>query len=65
MLCFRKGELAIQDFIEVDFAYKVDSMRSTTSYVFTVGTTAYKIFVLSATIEKYITLIVAGEEWIL
>jgi hypothetical protein len=39
-LCFRKGELKLQGFIDVDFVGEVDHRRSTAGYVFIVGTTA-------------------------
>ena len=39
-LCFRKGELRLQGFADADFAGEVDHWRSTTGYVFTLGTTA-------------------------
>jgi hypothetical protein len=39
-LCFRKGELKLQGFVDVDFVGEVDHRRSTAGYVFTVVTTA-------------------------
>jgi hypothetical protein len=39
-LCFRKDELKLQGFVDVDFAREVDHRRSTTGYIFIVGTAA-------------------------
>jgi hypothetical protein len=42
-LCFRKGELKLQGFVDPDFAGEVNHRRSTTKYVFIVGTTTVRL----------------------
>jgi hypothetical protein len=70
-LCFRRGELKLQGFVDADFAAEVDHRRSTTGYVFTVGTTAVswisqiqKIVALSTTEAEYIAVTEASKEMI-
>ena len=70
-LCFRKGELRLQGFADADFAKEVDHRRSTTGYVFTLGTTAVswvsqiqKIVALSTTEVEYVVVTEASKEMI-
>jgi hypothetical protein len=70
-LCFRKGELRLQGFADADFAGEVDHWRSTTGYVFTLGTTAVswvsqiqKIVALSTTEAEYVAVTKASKEMI-
>lgn len=70
-LCFRKGELRLQGFVDSDFAGEVDNRRSTTGYIFTVGTTAVswvsqlqKIVALSTTEAEYVAVTEASKEMI-
>lgn len=70
-LCFRRGDVALQGFVDADFAGEVDRRRSTTGYVFTVGTTAVswisqiqKIVALSTTEAEYVAITEASKEMI-
>jgi hypothetical protein len=70
-LCFRKGKLRLQGFAYVDFAGEVDHRRSTTGYVFTLGTIAVswvsqiqKIVALSTTKAEYVAVTEASKEMI-
>ena len=70
-LCFGRGELRLQGFVDSDFAAEVDHRRSTTGYVFTVGTTAVswvsqlqKIVALSTTEAEYVAMTEASKEMI-
>lgn len=38
-LCFKSDELTLQGFLDSDFTGEIDHKRSTTGYVFTIGTT--------------------------
>jgi hypothetical protein len=42
-LCFRKGELKLQGFVDPDFAGEVNHRKSTIGYVFIVGTTTVRL----------------------
>src|SRR4029450_12534750 len=70
-LCFRKGDLRLQGFVDADFAGEVDHKRSTTGYIFTMGTTTVswvsqlqKIVALSTTEAEYIAVTEASKEMI-
>ncbi|KAK2366240.1 putative mitochondrial protein [Trifolium repens] len=70
-LCFGKGELKVQGYVDADFAGEVDHRRSTTGYIFTVGTTAIswmsriqKIVALSTTEAEYVAVTEASKELI-
>lgn len=38
-LCFSKGDLKVQGYVDADFVGEVDHRRSTTDYIFTFRTT--------------------------
>lgn len=70
-LYFGKGELQVQGFVDADFGGEVDHRRSTTGYIFTVGTTAVswmsqiqKIVALSTTEAEYVAVTEASKELI-
>jgi hypothetical protein len=70
-LCFSKGELKVQGYVDADFAGEVDHRRSTTGYIFTVGTSAVswmsriqKIVALSTTEAEYVAVTEASKELI-
>ena len=70
-LCFRKGELRLQGFADGDFTGEVDHRRSTTGYVFTLGTIAVswvsqiqKIVALSTTEAEYMAVTEVSKEMI-
>ncbi|KAM7491962.1 hypothetical protein LguiA_034883 [Lonicera macranthoides] len=70
-LCFSRGELRLQGFVDSDFAAKIDHRRNTTGYVFTVGATAVswlsqlqKIVALSTTEAEYVAMTEASKEMI-
>ena len=68
---FSKGELKVQGYVDTDFGGEVDHRRSTTGYIFTVGTTAVswmsqiqKIVTLSTTEAEYVAVTEASKEMI-
>ncbi|WVY99473.1 hypothetical protein V8G54_015558 [Vigna mungo] len=70
-LYFSKGELKVQGYVDADFGGEVDHRRSTTGYIFTVGTTAVswmsqvqKIVALSTTEAEYVAVTEASKELI-
>ena len=70
-LHFGKGEVEVQGYVDADFGGEVDHRRSTTGYVFTVGTTAVswmsqvqKIVTLSTTEAEYVAVTEASKEMI-
>ncbi|KAL5838301.1 hypothetical protein ACOSQ3_015470 [Xanthoceras sorbifolium] len=70
-LHFGKRELKVQGYVDADFAGEVDHRRSTTGYVFTIGTTAVswmsqiqKIVALSTTEAEYVAVTEASKEMI-
>ncbi|XP_073220879.1 secreted RxLR effector protein 161-like [Cicer arietinum] len=63
------GETQVQDYVDANFAIKVDQWRSTTGYIFTVGTTTVswmsriqKIVALSTTETEYVAVTEATKE---
>ena len=42
-LCFERGELKLQGYVDVDFANEIDNWKSTTWYVLTLGTIAISL----------------------
>lgn len=70
-LCLSKGELKVQGYVDANFVGEVDHRRSTTDYIFTVGTTVVswmsriqKIVTLSTTEVEYVAVIEASKELI-
>ncbi|KAK2378762.1 putative mitochondrial protein [Trifolium repens] len=70
-LYFGKGEIKVQGYVDADFAGEVDHRRSTTGYIFTVGTTAVswmsriqKIVAISTTEAEYVAVTEASKELI-
>lgn len=70
-LYFAKGEVKVHGYVDADFAREVDRRRSTTGYVFTVGSTAVswmsrlqKIVALSTTEAEYVAVTEASKEMI-
>ncbi len=70
-LTFRKDELKLEGYVDSDFAREVDHRRSTTGYVFTLGSTAIswvsqlqKIVTISTTKAEYVAVIEASKELI-
>ena len=70
-LCFERGELKLQGYVDVDFANEIDNWKSTTWYVLTLGTIAIslisqlqKIVVLSTIEVKYVAITEARKEMI-
>lgn len=70
-LYFGKGEIKVQGYIDADFAGEVDHRRSTTGYIFIVGTGAVswisriqKIVALSTTEAEYVAVTEASNELI-
>ncbi|KAL3830794.1 hypothetical protein ACJIZ3_019596 [Penstemon smallii] len=70
-LYFGRGQVKVQGYVDADFAGEVDHRRSTTSYVFTVGSTAVswmsrlqKIVALSTTEAEYVAVTEASKEMI-
>ncbi|WVZ04917.1 hypothetical protein V8G54_018263 [Vigna mungo] len=61
-LYFSKRELKVQGYVDADFGGEVDHRRSTTGYIFTVGTTA--IVALTTTEVEYVALTEASKELI-
>ena len=70
-LCFGISDLKLEGFVDSDLAGDIDSRKSTTSFVFTLGGTAiswssnlYKVVALSSTEAKYVAMIEATKEMI-
>lgn len=70
-LCFGRSKLIVQGFVDSDFAGDQDTRRSTTGYVFMVGSTAVswvsrlqKIVTLSTTEAEYVAVTEAAKEMI-
>jgi len=70
-LYFGKGEIKVEGYVDADFAGEVDHRRSTTNYIFTVGTGAVswmsriqKIVALSTTEAEYVVVTEASKELI-
>ncbi|WVY97343.1 hypothetical protein V8G54_029494 [Vigna mungo] len=70
-LYFSKGELKVQGYVDADFGGEVDHRRSTTGYIFTVGTKpvswmsqVQKIVALSTTEAEYVAVTEASKELI-
>ena len=70
-LCFERGELKLQGYVDVDFANEIDNWKSTTWYVLTLGTIAIslisqlqKIVILSTIEVKYVAITEARKEMI-
>jgi hypothetical protein len=70
-LYFSKGEIKVEGYVDADFAGEVDHRRSTTGYIFTVGTGAVswmsriqKIVALSTTEAEYVAVTEASKELI-
>ncbi|WKA08531.1 hypothetical protein VitviT2T_026247 [Vitis vinifera] len=70
-LCFTGASLKLQGYVDADFAGDIDSRKSTTGFVFTLGGTTIswtsnlqKIVTLSTTEAEYVAAIEAGKEMI-
>jgi len=70
-LCFTGASLKLQGYVDADFAGDIDSRKSTTGFVFTLGGTAIswasnlqKIVTLSSTEAEYVAATEAGKEMI-
>jgi len=70
-LCFGGTNSALKRYVDYDLAGDIDSMRSTTGYVFTVGGTIVswiswlqKVVALSTTEAKYVAATEASKEMI-
>ncbi|RVW52892.1 Retrovirus-related Pol polyprotein from transposon TNT 1-94 [Vitis vinifera] len=70
-LCFTGASLKLQGYVDADFAGDIDSRKSTTGFVFTLGGTAIswtsnlqKIVTLSTTEAEYVAATEAGKEMI-
>ena len=70
-ICFTGASLKLQGYVDADFAGDIDSRKSTTRFVFTLGGTAIswasnlqKIVTLSTTEAKYVATTEAGKEMI-
>ncbi|RVW88928.1 Retrovirus-related Pol polyprotein from transposon TNT 1-94 [Vitis vinifera] len=70
-LCFTGASLKLQGYVDADFAGDIDSRKSTTGFVFTLGGTAIswasnlqKIVTLSTTKAEYVAATEAGKEMI-
>ena len=50
-LYFGKAELKVQGYVDLDFASEVDHRRSTTGYIFTIGTTVVSWMSQSKSVE--------------
>ena len=68
-LCFTGASLKLQGYVDVDFAGNIDSRKSTTGFVFTLGGTAIswasnlqKIVTFSTTKTEYVAAIEVGNE---
>ena len=70
-LCFTGASLKLQGYVDADFAGHIDSIKSTTGFVFTLGGTAIsrvsnlqKIVTLSTIEVEYVAATEAGKEMI-
>jgi hypothetical protein len=70
-LTFRKDELKLKGYVDSDFVGEMDHRRSTTGYVFTLGSTAIswvfqlqKIVTISTTKVEYVAVIETSKELI-
>jgi hypothetical protein len=70
-LCFGKGKLTVQGYVDADFAGDQDTRRSTTGYIYTMGSTAVswvsrlqKLVTLSTTEAEYVAVTEAAKEMI-
>ena len=70
-LCFTGASLKLQGYVDVDFAGDIDSTKSTTGFIFTLGGTVIlwvsnleKIVTLSTTEAEYVATTEAGNEMI-
>ena len=70
-LCFTGASLKLQGFVDADFAGDIDSRKSTTGFIFTLGGTAIswasnlqKIVTLSTIEAEYVAATKAGNEMI-
>ena len=70
-ICFTGASLKLQDYVNADFAGDVDSRKSTTRFVFTLGGIAIswasnlqKIVTLSTIEVEYVATTKAGKEMI-
>jgi len=70
-LYFGKGDIKVQGYVDADFGGEMDHRRSTTGYIFIVGTTAVswmsriqKIVALSTTEAEYVAVTEASKELI-
>ena len=68
-LCFKGASLKLQGYVDADFAGDIDSRKSTTRFVFTLGGTAIswasnlqKIVTLSTTEAEYVAATEAGKK---
>ena len=70
-LCFTTASLKLQGYVAADFAGEINSKKSTTGFVFNLGSTAIswasnlqKIITLSATKAEYVAATETGKEMI-
>ena len=70
-LCFGKGKVTLQGFVDADLGGDVDSSKSTSGYIYTIGGTAVswmsrfqKCVSLSSTEVEYVAIVEAGKEMI-
>ena len=68
-LCFGKGKVTRQGFVDADLCGDVESSKSTSGYIYTIGGTAVswmstlqKCVSLSSTKAEYVAIAEAGEE---
>ena len=70
-LCFGKGKVTLQGFVDADLGGDVDSSKSTSRYIYTIGGTVVswisrlqKCVSLSSTEVEYVAIVEAGKEMI-
>ena len=70
-LCFGKGKVTLQVFVDADLGGDVDSSKSTPGYIYTIGGTIVswmsrirKCVSLSSTEAEYVAIAEAGKEMI-
>ena len=70
-LCFGKGKVSLQGFVDADLGGDVDSSKSTSGYIYTIGGTTMslmsrlqKCVSLSSTEVEYVAIVKAGKETI-
>ena len=70
-LCFGKGKVTLQGFVDADHCGNVDSRKSTSGYIYTIGGIAVswmsmlqKCVYLSSTETEYVAIAEAGKEMI-